>query len=64
MFAINLPTTISEGYDLNGLTHNKDNKISRLMNTKILIKEAYERKIINIHFILYIPLRIIAIILR
>lgn len=63
MYALDLPTTISEGYLEDGLTHNKNSKLERIRQTFVLIKETRERKIFNLDFMVYIPFRILAILL-
>lgn len=64
LFALPLGITITDGYLSDGLTHNKDSKMQRLKQTIILYSEARERKILDTWFILYLCLRVGAILIK
>lgn len=59
----NFNATFSTGYEELGMT-NTYNKKEKIKNTKILIKESFEKKIFNLKLALYFFLRIFAIILK
>lgn len=64
MYALDLPTTMTEGFLMDGLTRNKGSKSQRVKQTFILLRESKERNVLDFKFLLYLILRIFAIIIR
>lgn len=56
--------TLSCGYEEFGITKNYKDKLEKIKNTFILIKESIKYKIFNLDLVLYFVLRIFAIILK
>ncbi len=64
MYALDLPTTLTEGFLIDGLSKNKDKKTQRIKQTLTLLKEARERNVLDFKFSIYLLLRIFAIIIK
>ncbi len=64
MYALDLPTTLTEGFLIDGLSKNKDKKLQRIKQTFILLKEARARNVLDFKFSIYLLLRIFAIIIK